>query len=127
MSPQLITIAPLETTTFTLKSVKDNACGEGYVAGSAKITIIEPLAVEEETSSIFNVFPNPTESNITISLKVPSNKTTNVEMTDLQGRIITTPLINNANIINVSQLPAGLYFMQLSFKEDTQIIKFIKE
>jgi photosystem II stability/assembly factor-like uncharacterized protein len=128
-SPQVITASPLETTTFTLKSVKDNSCGEGYVSGSAKITIIEPLSAEEEANSIFSVFPNPTENNITISLKIPSNKTTNVEMTDLQGRIIMKTLIKSgqtSETIDLEKYPVGTYLIRAIQDENQSVKKVIK-
>jgi photosystem II stability/assembly factor-like uncharacterized protein len=128
-SPQSITISPLETTTFTLKSVKDNSCGEGFVLGSAKITIIEPLSAEEEANSIFNVFPNPTESNITISLKVPSNKTTNVEMTDLRGGIIMKTIIKSgqtSETIELEKYPVGTYLIRAIQDEKQSVKKVIK-
>ncbi len=128
-SPHAITVSPLETTTFTLKSVKDNSCGEGYVLGSAKITIIEPLSAEEEANSIFNIFPNPTESNITISLKVPSNKTTNVEMTDLQGRMIMKTLMKSgqtSETIELEKYPVGTYLIRAIQDEKQSVKKVIK-
>jgi photosystem II stability/assembly factor-like uncharacterized protein len=128
-SPQILTLNPLETTTYTLKSVKDNSCGEGYVLGTATITILAPLSAEEEANSIFNVFPNPTELNVTVSLKVPSNKATTIEMVDLKGNsIIKTILKNGQNqeVIDMEKLPAGTYLIRAEQDEKQSVKKIMK-
>ena len=125
ISPFVIALNPLETTTFSLLSVKDNSCGLGFVVGSAKITVLAPLSAEEEANSIFNVFPNPTESKVTVSLKVASNKPTNVELIDLQGRSILKIIIKsgqNQEIIEMDKLPTGTYLIHAQ-QDDKQSVK----
>lgn len=124
-SPYELTLNPLETTTFALKSVKGNTCGEGFVSGLTKITILAPLSAEEEANSIFNVFPNPTESNITISLKVVSNKPTLIELIDLQGRSILKSIMKsgqNQEVIEMQNLPVGTYLIHAQ-QDDKQSMK----
>jgi photosystem II stability/assembly factor-like uncharacterized protein len=128
-SPQSVTINPLETTTYTLKSVKDNSCGEGYVNGTTTITILAPLSAEEEANSIFNVFPNPTELNVTVSLKVPSNKTTTVEMVDLQGHSIIKTILKGgqtSEVIDMQKLPAGTYLIHAEQDDKQSVKKVVK-
>jgi hypothetical protein len=125
ISPYVLTLSPSETTTFSLISVKDNSCGLGFVSGSAKITVLAPLSAEEEANSIFSVFPNPMESIITISLKVTSNKPTNIELVDLQGRSILKTIIKggqNKEIIEMDTLPAGTYLIHAQ-QDDKQSMK----
>lgn len=125
ISPYAITINPDETTTFSLISVKDNSCGSGFVVGMAKITVLAPLSAEEEANSIFNIFPNPTESNVTVFLKVISIKPTNIELVDLQGRIILKTIIKsgqNQEVIEMDKLPAGTYLIH-AHQDDKQSVK----
>lgn len=124
-SPYVLTLNPLETTTFALKSVRDNACGEGYISGLTTITVLSTLSAEEEANSIFNVFPNPAETNITISMKVISNKSTNVELVDFQGRSILKTIIRsgqNQEVIEMGKLPAGTYLIRAQ-QDDKQSVK----
>ena len=124
-SPLSLPIYLLETTSFSLKSVKDNSCGEGFAIGSMKVTVLEPLSAEEEANSIFNAYPNPTESNITISLKVVSNKPTNIEVIDLQGRSILKTVIKSGQvkeIIEMDKLPIGTYLIHAQ-QDDKQSVK----
>ena len=125
LSPYVVTLSPSETTTFALKSVKDNSCGEGFVSGVTKITLLEPLSAEEEANSIFNVFPNPTESNVTVSLKVTSNKPTSIELVDLQGRLVLKSIIKSGQyqeVIEMDKLPAGTYLIHAQ-QDDKQSVK----
>lgn len=129
ISPFVIALNPLETTTFSLLSVKDNSCGLGFVVGSAKITVLAPLSAEEEANSIFNVFPNPTESKVTVSLKVTSNKPTNVELIDLQGRSILKTIIKsgqNQEIIEMDKLPTGTYLIHAQQDDKQSVMKVMK-
>ncbi len=124
-SPQILTLNPSETTTYTLKSVKDNSCGEGFVVGTTTITVLAPLSAEEEANSIFTVFPNPTALNITISLKVPSNKATTLEMVDLQGRSIIKTILKGgqtSEVIDMEKLPSGTYLIRAE-QDDKQSVK----
>ena len=124
-SPFLISLNPLESTVFSLKTVKDNSCGEGFVNGSTKITVLAPLSAEEDANSIFNVFPNPTEANVTVSLKVVSNKPTVIELVDLQGRSILKTVIKGGQsqeVIEMEKLQAGTYIIHAQ-QDDKQSVK----
>ncbi|MCU0468539.1 MAG: T9SS type A sorting domain-containing protein [Arcicella sp.] len=128
-NPYSVTLTPTESTVFSLKSVKDNSCGEGFVAGSAKITVLAPLSAEEDANNIFNVFPNPTEYNVTITLKIPSNKPTEVEMIDLQGKSVFKTLMKGgqtSEVINMEKLPAGTYVIHAQQDEKQTTKKVVK-
>ncbi len=129
VSPQILTLKPTETTIFSLKSVKDNVCGEGLVKGSTTITVLEVLSAEEEANSIFNVFPNPTEASVTVSLKIPSAKVTQLELIDLQGKILQKSFIKggqNQEIIDLEKLPAGTYLIHALQDGKDSVKKVIK-
>lgn len=128
-SPQILILKPTDTSIFSLKSVKDNLCGEGFVKGSTTITILTPLSAEEEANSIFNVFPNPTEANITIYLKIPSAKVTQLELIDLQGKILQKSTIKvgqNQETIDMEKLPAGTYMIRAVQDDKNTVKKVVK-
>lgn len=128
-SPHSITVTPTGTTTYALISVKDNSCGEGFVSGSTKVTVLEPLSAEDEANSIFNVFPNPTESNITVSLKIPSNKTTTVEVRNSQGNVLSKSTIKSgqtSETISLEHLSTGVYLIQVQQDEQQSVKKIVK-
>lgn len=124
-SPYIVTLNPLETTTFALKSVKDNSCGDGFISGLTKITVLAPLSAEEEANSIFTVFPNPTETNIMVSFKILSNKPTSIELVDFNGRSIMKTILKsgqNQEVIEMEKLPAGTYLIHAQ-QDDKQSVK----
>jgi hypothetical protein len=53
-SPFVLEVRPSKSTTYALKEVR-NTCGLGGFLGSAKITILEPLAGEESVSAISEI------------------------------------------------------------------------
>jgi hypothetical protein len=86
------------------------------------ITVNEPLSIVEEEHSKTVVYPNPSKERITIQSERNINKAT---VYDINGRAIHVMLQNN--IILVSHLQSGVYFLHLESAENFEIIKFIKE
>ncbi len=74
--------------------------------------------------SLFNVYPNPGETNVSIE----SNRMTINEITivDVTGKVIKS-INDNFNFINVSDLSKGVYFLQIRTKDRLVTKKFIKE
>ena len=89
-----------------------------------KISYSKTVPLQTFAEQASSVYPNPVKDKLYIS---SLNKITAVSITDLHGRIISRPVIINSNIINVSQLAKGIYFILLFSKDDSQTIKFIKE
>ncbi|MBO6027488.1 MAG: T9SS type A sorting domain-containing protein [Bacteroidales bacterium] len=66
------------------------------------------------------VYPNPTSGLINIDI----DETTNIELMDLQGRIIAKHLVKQGvNIINLEKLPEGLYFIKTGNGAFKKILK----
>ncbi len=129
-SPYLLTVRPLNDTKYTLNSVK-NICGLGAVSGDAVVRVVvlgDELAIKE---SAINVFPNP--SSDAINIEFPKNTIDNatIELVDILGNIVKKQKFEhkfkNTNQLNISELPAGLY--QLNIFSNQKIIhrKIIKD
>ncbi|MDZ7898563.1 MAG: T9SS type A sorting domain-containing protein [Arcicella sp.] len=128
-SPQTLLLKPTETTTFSSTSVKGNLCGKGFARGSAAATVLAPLSAEEEAGTTFNVFSNPAETNVTVSLKTPSIKITELELIDLQGKILLKINLRagqNQEIVNMENLSAGTYLIHLMQDGKDNVRKVIK-
>ena len=81
---------------------------------------------ENELNFDFTIFPNPTEQNINIK----ANEITEITIIDLFGKIVyqstNTSSVNN-QVIDISFLNSGIYFMQvLNSRNQTCIRKIIK-
>lgn len=72
----------------------------------------------------FNLYPNPTSDVLNISSK-NGLEMKEIKITDLSGRIVRT--LNNASTINVSDLSAGTYLIDITTNEGKASSKFIKK
>ncbi len=83
---------------------------------------------EEQNELTFSVFPNPSCSELTILLSQHELPVMS-EITDLQGKIIKTQQLEgnrsiiNTHLLNVSNIAAGMYFLNLTTNTGKQSIK----
>jgi len=89
-----------------------------YVEGSSI------LATTDFEIEGINLYPNPTIDIINFSLKGLEN--TQVNIIDMNGRIVLKTIISSENNISVSSLKSGVYFVQLEVENKTVSYKFVK-
>lgn len=75
--------------------------------------------IEEVKSNDFNVFPNPTKEQLTISTLIP----TSFKLTDVKGNIIFENSIQKNETISTATLEPGMYFIQSTEGETIKLIK----
>lgn len=80
-------------------------------------------SVTNYTQNTFNVYPNPAQNNVTVTLTNLSNESLTIK--DVSGKIVLTKSMANSlkHTVDISQLASGMYF--LSFTD--QVVKLIKE
>jgi hypothetical protein len=72
-----------------------------------------------------NVFPNPAKHNVTVE---GSEDIMTISIIDLSGRTISTTKVNGRQTtIPVEGLSSGVYFIQIDFKNERTVRKFVKE
>lgn len=78
-------------------------------------------------ASKFSTFPNPVSDNVTVS-NTDNILLTDVNITDINGRTVKSLKVNNLTEVrmNVSELGAGIYFMNISSDSGKAVKKFIK-
>lgn len=84
------------------------------------------LATGTISNSSFSISPNPANDFVTISSK--NNTISNIEMTDINGRVVKTVKagnINEANI-NISELSSGVYMTKITSENGISTKKIIK-
>ena len=70
------------------------------------------------------LFPNPTYSNITISVEQDSH----LEITNILGEIVLCKdIINGESNLQTSGLNKGIYFVNLYGEKENQVFRFIKQ
>ena len=85
------------------------------------------LGINEAFAKKFNTYPNPATNVVTISNN-DNILLTNVAINDINGRTIKTVAVSNLSEVelNVSDLSAGVYFMNVSTDSGIAVKKFIK-
>ena len=75
------------------------------------------------------IFPNPTQGQSTLSIKIPNSKTpfNSITLTNPIGQIFHLPILfSNQILIDISSLPDGIYFMHWDQNKNSTAIKLIK-
>lgn len=75
-------------------------------------------------------YPNPVHDQLTISFRQPLTTAGRITITDLSGRTVSNALLAAGQLkynVQVDQLAAGTYLLQLRSAERMQYIKFIKQ
>ncbi|MBC8046216.1 MAG: T9SS type A sorting domain-containing protein [Fimbriimonadaceae bacterium] len=118
----------IATSTGTYYLIATNS--EGCSKKSKVKTVISSCRMQSEGErSWMNIYPNPTEADVIITYDVAQDANVTIEVTDIQGRLISSEFISNANgsnstTFNFSGLAKGIYYITLT-SDTERIIKDI--
>ncbi|MCX8143291.1 MAG: M43 family zinc metalloprotease [Bacteroidia bacterium] len=117
---------------FVFQEDATNGFGNNFFLDD--INFSTTVGVNELTQSIgLSVSPNPTNSNFTIKFTLSDPAELNYQVTDILGKTILksnkqTYQVGEHDIdVNISALPAGIYFLQLELNGQKIARKIIKE
>lgn len=96
--------------------VTDGACIDTSVC-----TSILGLGLKNESQNQLFVYPNPTNSNLTIST---SEKILSITIYSISGALVATETKSTFSVLN---LPKGMYFLEIQTEQGISTTKFIKE
>ncbi len=129
-TPFSIEVRPTKSTTYSIKEIK-NSCGVGFVNGSARITILEPLADEEAVKEQVKVYPNPTTEQVFVEFVSSASQNSSINIIDVGGKTIQTRNLKGLGkqheVFDVSNYSAGIYFIKTDFDKRVSIKKIIIE
>lgn len=77
----------------------------------------------------FVVYPNPARNHVTLENITTTSRSTNVTVTDLQGKVVYTSTTNfeGKHAIDVSNFNNGVYFIKVENDAYTESVRFIKQ
>jgi len=75
----------------------------------------QPLAIKESDDLKINIYPNPSEDEVTIELSEPSM--INLQVISIQGKLVLSKKHDTSMSLDVSGLPSGVYLIKFFFKE----------
>lgn len=80
---------------------------------------------------LFSIYPNPAMDELQVSYEIPNAKATDLQITDVSGRVIKiisaseqTP--QNTLVVNITNLPSGIYFLKTMEGNSWVVKKFVK-
>ena len=86
--------------------------------------VADSVGIWDVQNSIFEIYPNPAHSDVTVSVGCPATLT----MLDLIGRTVIPPtFISTYQHINISTVTPGTYFVCVTTAEGTVVKKLVKE
>lgn len=99
----------------------------------AWVIMLEDTAITNQLTSIsnmcfnFKIFPNPTNSILTIQTDAVMQEAT-ATLTNPEGRVVMTQALNNSKqqTIDIGHLPAGLYFVTVQSAQQKWVKRVVK-
>lgn len=128
-NPHTLEVKPLTTTTYQLSAVSNN-CGTGSVSGTVTVKVLPLLGVEEDAFSAgIRVFPVPTQAEVTVEFAAPLQKEPAIlRLTNQSGRAtLLRTTLERRTTLDISQLPAGLYLLNIQVGERHTVRKVLKQ
>jgi hypothetical protein len=93
--------------------------------GSYNYSSVIKIAIRQEILTNTIVYPNPTKGTLTLSIGKPALLGSNAVVYDNNGREVQQiKITNNAQTINISGLPNGMYYIKLI---NGEILKLLKQ
>ncbi|WP_064196839.1 MULTISPECIES: metallophosphoesterase [Emticicia] len=121
-----IKVKPKAGGIYTIEQV-GNICGAGMILADNSLTIMSPLATEDENQPI-SVFPNPTLGEIFIKNHTSKPIKGNLYIQNIEGKSVFMKqvLFNESEKIDIHELPAGFYILKIKATGLTITKKIIK-
>jgi hypothetical protein len=120
---QSINITLSASAVLTVTGTDANGC-----AGKATITqnISECTSIAQNGQLNFEAYPNPTSSKI--YFKFNNEQETGIELFDVSGRLILSQTGSSQQTeLNLTEVPAGLYYAKLTRANQHDVIKIVKQ
>lgn len=112
------------TNSGTYTQTLTNAAGCDSIA--TLVLSFDEVGIDELTSDLVQIFPNPTQNYLTVSFK--EFKTASLVIYDLQGKIlIDKKEMKSGEIISVEQFNKGVYMIQIQTEKGNITERLVKE
>ncbi|GAA4468305.1 hypothetical protein GCM10023189_53380 [Nibrella saemangeumensis] len=128
-NPHILEVRPLQNTTYQLVSVSNN-CGTGTVSGTAAVTVLPLLSVEDDPFSAgITVFPVPANAELTVEFAAPlQQEPAQLTLTDLRGwPALQRTTRTRRTALDVNQLPPGVYILKIQVGDKHTLRRVLKQ
>lgn len=99
-----------------------------YNGNSPCTCVINPLAVNEISNELFfQLYPNPTSDNVTISYHAENGNAT-LEIYDMTGNMVGTEIISKAStVVDLKKFSPGIYLIRISDGKSSGAARVLKQ
>ena len=80
-------------------------------------------SILQQPNSKLSIYPNPTSDQITIDIK-GYNGLVNIEVYDLQGRLLET---TTNTIVSLKNYETGIYIFKVSYGDITEMVRVVRD
>ena len=85
-------------------------------------------ALNDPASNRVELYPNPATNHLTISSLSPSHEALNIRLLSLSGQVVMSQqAVNLPQHLDISQLPAGVYMVEISGESGVKYEKMVKK
>ncbi len=103
----------------------------GCSSVSVVFTVNDVGVSEFEKAILLNIYPNPTSNNLTMEYLLQKADNVKINLMNIAGKIIYSEQVNalagkNKMTIFTTQVPAGIYYLQIITNENIVTKKFVK-
>jgi hypothetical protein len=127
-NPYVAEARPARTSTYRLTGIT-NVCGTGTTSGSALVSVLPLLGVEDTSlDPVVKTYPIPTSATVTIELDIPLTREPAIlSITTLSGQPLQRQVTRNRhNELDMSGQPGGTYLLRIQVGDRQTVRKVIK-
>ncbi|HLP53514.1 MAG TPA: T9SS type A sorting domain-containing protein [Fluviicola sp.] len=96
----------------------------GGCSDTSDCVTIDYIGLKEITDASIQVFPNPTNSDVTITMTATQ---ATVEVTDAQGKLLQAVTVGNGEKVNLSTYETGIYFLRIRTVNGSTLERVVKQ
>jgi hypothetical protein len=119
ISSNSTTISTTPGTTYTITVIDDNGC-----VGTTVYTA-NPLSISNNHATQFAIYPNPATTALNFDLPQLSKQAT-YNIVSIEGKLVQQSKLTNKTI-DIANLQAGIYFVNIKDEQHNYSAKFVKE
>ena len=120
-------IAGATTQTYTVTANGDYAVvvtNAGGCSDTSSCVTIDYIGLTEITDASIQVFPNPTNNDVTITMTAAE---ATVEVVDAQGKLLQAVTVGNGEKVTLSTYETGVYFLRIRTVNGSTLERVVKQ
>jgi hypothetical protein len=95
----------------------------GGCSDTSNCVLIDNIGIDELTDASIRVFPNPTNSDVTVTM---TSADATIEVADAKGTLLQTINVKNGEKVDLSTYETGVYFLRIRTDNGSAIERVVK-